>query len=480
MNALLRLVGSLIGLALVRQTCAVASESVGNVGVCYEPVHNEAYPLDAAAFFDESQLRAAIDTDFAMMGQYFTHVRTYQAQYRGINITDYAAKHGLKIDLGVFMTSEPWQINEVDAAIVAIQNFPHTVETVLVGSDNLPTGTTAAQILTIVNQIKAAIGPVAAATVKFGTAQPIMSFMAWDLADETRVLAGSLDVLGVSVYPFMIGDYDWSDPTRTLDNQWNQVANGLAVNKMRLVETGFPTAGAPSTLTPDVHPSLSDSSLYYDALIDWIPASGDMSFPKFWRGMFDRRTNDSTFAEDSYERHWGFFTHDRQMKQDEYPFKLISHKSHSVARVARAMLSSNLPSISGANPEEISRTPAPAQAIKSNAQDSGCSTLWANCGGSKCCPTGSYCQPWSLTFYQCIPVPAKCSMQFPDTEIEGSDLGDPVMGLAPIDCCSKCAQTKACKGYTFDNKYPGSPACYLKSSISSTKVTVGVVSGVVD
>lgn len=475
MTALLRLLlSSLLGLALLlRQTSvALATESIGNVGVCYEPVHNEAYPLTAATPFDEAKLRAAIDADFAIMAQYFTHVRTYQTQYHGINITDYAAKHGLKIDLGVFMTPEPWQLNEVDAAIVAIQRFPQTIETVLVGSDNLPTGTTAAQILTIVNQIKAAVGPVAAAKVKFGTAQPIMSFMAWELADETRALAESLDVLGVSVYPFMIGDYDWSDPSRTLDNQWNQVANGIDANKMRLVETGFPTAGAPSTLTPDLHLSLSGSSLYYDALIEWVPASGDVSFPKFWRGMFDRRPADSTFAEDSYERHWGFFTHDRQIKQDEYPFKLITHKPQSVSRMTRAMLSSDSP----ITQPTVETSPTPAETSK----ESGCSSLWANCGGSKCCPTGSYCQPWSLAFYQCIPVPAKCSEQFPDTEIEGSDLGDPILGLAPTDCCSKCSQTKGCKGYTFDNKHPKAPACYLKSSISSTKAIVGVVSGVVD
>ncbi|GMF26705.1 unnamed protein product [Phytophthora lilii] len=102
-----------------------------------------------------------------------------------------------------------------------------------------------------------------------------------------------------------------------------------------------------------------------------------------------------------------------------------------------------------------------------------------NSRGSTCCPTSTYCQPWNADYYQCNDVPAKCSTQLIDVDFYGNDLGV-TFGEYPWDCCNKCAATPGCVGYTFVNTDPRGPACYLKTSLSGRRASVGAVSGVVD
>ncbi|KAL3664495.1 hypothetical protein V7S43_010247 [Phytophthora oleae] len=108
-----------------------------------------------------------------------------------------------------------------------------------------------------------------------------------------------------------------------------------------------------------------------------------------------------------------------------------------------------------------------------------CSTNGGFCGNSKgttCCPSNSYCQPWNSDYYQCKDVPAQYSTQYTDVDFYGNDMGV-TFGGSPWDCCSKCAATAGCVGYTFVKTDSRGPACYLKSNLSGKRVSVGAVSG---
>lgn len=427
---------AVVGLLVALFQEPVVGASVGNIGICYDPMHNTAYPIGYEWFF-EDKLRAAINADFIEMAKYATNVRTYYSQYYGIQVADYAATYGLKLDLGVFMTPADWQHAEIDAAIAAIQKYPDIIESVLVGNENLQNGVKAADILGIVNQIKTAVGPAAAAKVKFGTVQRITDYVTSTYDSETAILSANLDVLGVNIYPFFASSYDSNSPTALLDTEWNQMAAKFPPSKMRLSETGFPTAGSPSVSPPSVQPSLSSAVTYYNALVAWTPPSGDATFPKFWFGMFDRRPDDNTFP-DEYERHFGFFTFDRQAKTSDFPY----------------------------------------------AQTKTCPTIvYGSCGcqsqGVQCCPAGSYCMTWGTNDYQCLPKPVKCSTQYTYAEFAGATIST-WNKFTPEDCCAQCAATTGCKGYSFVPTNHIKGTCYLKSDLSDKILRVGYMSAVLN
>ncbi|DAZ98448.1 TPA: hypothetical protein N0F65_001149 [Lagenidium giganteum] len=299
---------------------AVVAATNRTAGTCYSPFHLQAYPLhgDDLAADGIANLQSAMDKDFKTMSQHFTHVRTYYSQFHGTSPAKSAAAAGVKLYLGVFMTEDGWQDDEIDAAVQAVKNYPDTVEAILVGSQNLPL-VSAERILEVVNDIKSKLGA-DADKVKFGTAQRITEYLDDDFNDRIALLERNLDILGVNIYPFFSA-YDPTKPESELQAQWDMVTAKYPLAKLRLTETGFTTAGGPS-ITTRVKPSLTESVKYYNAFKSWSPP-GTESSPKFWFMTFDRRPDDASVPWKN-ERHFGFFTHDGQAKVPEggYPAKL--------------------------------------------------------------------------------------------------------------------------------------------------------------
>lgn len=293
----------------------------GFIGACYTPFHNYQYPLNGGAV-NVVALRQSIDDDFRLLSKHVTHIRTYYAMHYDIEIVPIAAKYNLKVYLGVFLTTESWWATEVKAVENAVNNYPNTVEAVLVGNENMINfAVRSGYILGKVNEIKRAIGA-NAGRVKYGTVQRVTEYLDSRFDGEMWNLVWNLDILGVNIYPFFNNDYDASKPADLLDRQWNAVANKYPRSKLRLTETGFPTAGAPSSLSPRVQPSLDGSVKYYEAVVDWTPAEY-ARLPKFWFQAFDRRWDDKTATAD-LERYFGFFTIERNYKRGNFPHFIAS------------------------------------------------------------------------------------------------------------------------------------------------------------
>lgn len=286
------------------------------MGTCYDAMHNKEYPLNGGSP-NLPALRQAIDNDFSHISKYFKHVRTFYSEFYGIPVAPYAAKHGVTLYLGVYMTNQAWYKNQVDAAIEAVRKYPNTIQAILVGNENLkPNGPYSVNdIIAKINEIRNSIKRSTGKSVPVGTVQRITEWLSPKISAETRRLADASDIIGVNIYPFF-GAYDYSNPTRPLQQQWQAMISRYGSAKVRLTETGFPSAGgrSPSGVNADLKTQMS----YFNAVAKWQPAQG--KGPAFWFAFHDRRPDDNTVP-GAYEKYFGLFKFNGMQKASNFPQK---------------------------------------------------------------------------------------------------------------------------------------------------------------
>jgi exo-beta-1,3-glucanase (GH17 family) len=284
------------------------------LGTCYDAMHNREYPLNGGSV-DSAALTRAIDKDFSLISNYFKYVRTFYSSFYSIPVAPYAAKYGIKLYIGVYMTDQSWYRDQVNAAVDAFKKYPGTVQAILVGNENLkPNGPYSANdIIVKMNELRDLTGR----SVPVGTVQRITEWVNPQLSSETRRLADASDIIGVNIYPFF-GSYDYNNPSQPLDQQWKKMIDQYGSAKLRLTETGFPSSGgkSPSGVNADLNTQIS----YFNAVANWKPSHGQG--PAFWFAFYDRRPDDNTVPGE-FEKHFGLFNYDRTKKSNNnFPPKL--------------------------------------------------------------------------------------------------------------------------------------------------------------
>ncbi|DAZ94342.1 TPA: hypothetical protein N0F65_000906 [Lagenidium giganteum] len=291
------------GAALVS---AIVASNTGNVAVCYVPDHLEEYQDGENGDVNVPELQSAIDKDFKIMSQNFTHVRTYNSLYFGASPVKAAAVAGIKLYLGVQLRMYRWQAEEeVAAAVQAVKDYPGTVEAIVVSDGYLRSDEVT--VLDLVNDIKKKLGAFAR-NVKFGTSQTVGTYL--DDEDTTAQLVQELDFLGVSIMPYetridgtnrAIVPLDPVNPMTRVQRQWDEMKAKFPSVKLHLTKTGFPA-----------DPSEEDLIAYYKALKAWEPA-GSESPLKFWYRAFDRHSEAWRVATRD-DPQGGFYTYDGKVK----------------------------------------------------------------------------------------------------------------------------------------------------------------------
>jgi len=281
-------------------------------GVCYDPMHNPEYPLKPGQHLGD--LAAAMDADFQQMASLgITHARTYYSNFYGVPVTPAAAKHGIKLYLGVYMTNESWYQDQVNSAVEAVRSYPDTVAAILVGNENMQPAPgapyTADDIINRMQQLKDLTRTNTGRVVPVGTVQRITEWV--EQVDPARRLADTADIIGVNIYTFF-GFHDFNAPTKGLQAQWQVMVGRYGREKLLLTETGFPSEGGASP--SGVPASLEGAKGYYRSLVtEWLPSGATDGRPIFYFAMHDRRPDDDALGT-GFEQHFGLLTWDRKDK----------------------------------------------------------------------------------------------------------------------------------------------------------------------
>ncbi|KAH9138861.1 hypothetical protein AeRB84_016839 [Aphanomyces euteiches] len=413
-------------------------------GVCYSPFHLDEYPQTGNS--SPEKLPSGIDADFNQMAQLgYTTVRTFYSSYYGVKVAPIAAKHNIQLYLGVFMTSESCQVN------------PATVNAILVGNENVvPNGPyTTDYIISQMKQIRDRVKSETGVSVPVGTVQRTNE---WLNADPgMAALAKASDVIGVNIYPFFDGSFSFNNPREILDGVWGAMKNKYGESKLLVTETGWPTAGTPTSGAPKNIPSYANSQLYYTTFQSWMQSLGRQG--DFWYTMYDSRPDEANPADIEYD--FGLLTHDRKPKNGAtFPPSTSPTTTPSVKPPTTKVPITNVPTTKTAptiSPLTTSRptaAPTPHPIPKTNPATTQAPTT------TKASPTPT-------------PSSATCGSIQENTDFSGAVIGSTQQSSAE-KCCGDCKANSQCRAFVW---YEG--FCYLKNSVGTVSSSSGRRAGIV-
>jgi exo-beta-1,3-glucanase (GH17 family) len=198
--------------------------------VSYAPFHGIQSPLDPATHILPSQ----IDEDLAQLARIADCVRTYSVDFGLDRVPEIARKHGLKVLLGVWLSSRTernW--SQMDTGIALAKKYPDVITAVIVGNEALLRG-----------EISSADLADALRNVKEKSKKPVTYADVWEFWLKHRELARVVDFVTVHILPY------WEDIPIPAEQAADHVAsirriaaNAFPGKEIVIGETGWPSAG---------------------------------------------------------------------------------------------------------------------------------------------------------------------------------------------------------------------------------------------
>jgi exo-beta-1,3-glucanase (GH17 family) len=196
----------------------------------YAPFQGGQTPLDPATHISAAQ----IDRDLAQLARLSDCVRTYSTDFGLDQIAGLAARHGLKVIQGLWLSSKPRKNREqIETAIALAKQHPDVIRAVVVGNEVLLRGEMAgADVANIMREVKArASVPVTYADV-------------WEFWLRNPQLFDAADFITIHILPY------WEDfpiPARQaaahVDAIRRRVVNAFPGKEVLIGEMGWPSAG---------------------------------------------------------------------------------------------------------------------------------------------------------------------------------------------------------------------------------------------
>ncbi|KAG5363691.1 putative glucan endo-1,3-beta-glucosidase btgC [Yarrowia sp. B02] len=252
-----------------------------------------------------------VTLDVAALSRVTTRVRLYgtscdQALYvlRAID----SLKVNMKVALGVWINGNPVVCAaQIAGAIEAAEQFPHLVESIMVGNEVFFRGELSqAKLVGYMNEVRGELQQ-RNLTIPVGTSE---------LGSQwSPYMASNVDVLGANIHPFF-GGLDVPEATTWTLNFLesfviNEISNVERVPQIVISEIGWPSGGGQ-------HGAAKSGVAEQQRLLqDWVCTAKDLpqigwywfeAFDEPWKRVFDTPT-------EKWESQWGILTPDRRLKK---------------------------------------------------------------------------------------------------------------------------------------------------------------------
>jgi exo-beta-1,3-glucanase (GH17 family) len=198
--------------------------------VSYAPFRGSQTPLNPTTRISAAQ----IEDDLARLSRISNCVRTYSTTYGLDQIAGIAAKHGMTVLQGLWLSSDPIKNGqEIENAVAIANRYPDTVRAVIVGNEVLLRGEmTPTDLGQTIRAVKARVNvPVTYADV-------------WEFWLRNRELASAVDFITIHILPY------WEDmpvpagrAAAHVQAVRQKVADAFPGKDIVLGEMGWPSAG---------------------------------------------------------------------------------------------------------------------------------------------------------------------------------------------------------------------------------------------
>jgi exo-beta-1,3-glucanase (GH17 family) len=198
--------------------------------VSYTPFRGAQTPLDPSTMIPASQ----IEDDLTALAAITDCVRTYSVDFGLDQIAGIAARHGLKVMQGLWLSSNPDKSRyQVETAVALANKYPGTIRSIVVGNEVLLRGEmTATDLARTIRSVKARVSvPVTYADV-------------WEYWLRNSDIANAVDFITIHILPY------WEDfpiaagvASAHVDAIRRQVAGAFPGKDVLIGEVGWPSAG---------------------------------------------------------------------------------------------------------------------------------------------------------------------------------------------------------------------------------------------
>ncbi len=196
----------------------------------YAPFRGGQSPLDPATRISAAQ----IEQDLSRLARLTDCVRTYSVDYGLDQIAGIAARHGLKVMQGLWLSSHPDKNREqIETAVTLANRYPGTILAVVVGNEVLLRGEmSATDLVATLRAVKARI------------AVPVTYADVWEFWLRNRNVAAAADFITIHILPywedFPIPAHDAAGHVAAIRRQ---LVAAFAGKEVVIGEVGWPSAG---------------------------------------------------------------------------------------------------------------------------------------------------------------------------------------------------------------------------------------------
>ncbi len=196
----------------------------------YAPFRGGQTPLDLATHISPAQ----IEDDLSQLAKITDCVRTYSVDFGLDQIAGIAARHGLKVMQGLWLSSHADRNREqIETAVALANRYPGTIRALVVGNEVLLRGEMSAEDLAATMRV-----------VKVRVAVPVTYADVWEFWLQNRDVASAADFITIHILPY------WEDfpiPARNAAAHVDSIRRGVLAafpgKEVIIGEVGWPSAG---------------------------------------------------------------------------------------------------------------------------------------------------------------------------------------------------------------------------------------------